>query len=231
MRKNSSLVVATLLLLSFVVTPIFVSAVSFPTLTIVEWSIEQADSKIILYTASPEDNTMTNRDYVLLSIKWVSTANYWINPSNKYSFSQVAVVTAITTSANTWDSETSFEVLSYKGTISKQAGQYDHYNVVSWGSYRAGVIAVTYIWSVNLQIVETDLRLNTFYTWSLSGAAKKMDVRNIAVHEFGHWCGLADLYGGADYRLTMYGYSNFGETYKRTLEQGDIEGLIAVYGL
>jgi hypothetical protein len=57
-----------------------------------------------------------------------------------------------------------------------------------------------------------------------------MDVQNIMTHEFGHWCGLADLYADKDYWLTMYGYSNYGETYKQTLGLGDILGLRAVYG-
>jgi len=231
MRKIGSLGLSMLILLSVLVIPFSISVLTTPTLVIVEWSIDQVYSKVVTHVFPAEDNSMQNPDYALLGYKWYSTANYWINPSNNYGFSQVAVVTAITTSAKTWDSETSFAVFSYVGMVSKQAGKYDHYNVVSWGSYRAGVIAVTYIWSIGTQIVETDLRLNTFYTWSLSGAAKKMDVKNIAVHEFGHWCGLADLYGDADYWLTMYGYSNYGEIYKQTLGYGDIKGLKAVYGL
>lgn len=72
--------------------------------------------------------------------------------------------------------------------------------------------------------------MNTYYGWSLSGEAGKMDVQNIMTHEFGHWCGLDDLYNDADYWLTMYGYSNYGITYQRTLGLGDINGLKAVYG-
>lgn len=49
-------------------------------------------------------------------------------------------------------------------------------------------------------------------------------------HELGHWCGLADLYDDVDYWLTMYGYGNYEETYKRDLGLGDILGLRAVYG-
>jgi len=49
-------------------------------------------------------------------------------------------------------------------------------------------------------------------------------------HEFGHWCGLADLYNDVDYWLTMYGYGDYGLTYARTLGLGDINGLHAVYG-
>jgi hypothetical protein len=136
----------------------------------------------------------------------------------------------ITTSADTWDKNTSATVFSYKGTIGKNAGTRDNYNVVAWGAYRFGVIAVTYIWYTGDKIVETDTRMNTWFKWSLTGEATKMDVQNIMTHEFGHWCGLNDLYDDADYWLTMYGYADYGETYKQTLGLGDILGLQAVYG-
>jgi hypothetical protein len=72
--------------------------------------------------------------------------------------------------------------------------------------------------------------MNVVFSWSLNGEAGKMDVQNIMTHEFGHWCGLKDLYQDKDYWLTMYGYANYGETYKRTLGLGDINGLRKVYG-
>jgi hypothetical protein len=72
--------------------------------------------------------------------------------------------------------------------------------------------------------------MNTAFKWSLKGEAGKMDVQNIMMHEFGHWCGLADLYSDTDYWLTMYGYAGYGETYKTTLGLDDMNGLHAVYG-
>jgi len=215
-----------LILLLVALFPIFamVTAVSA-----VEHSIHE--EVIVIYAIPPEDDSMNNTHYQLLGFHWYTTINYYINPRNMYGFSTTAVVNTITTSANTWDEQTSFQVFNYKGTITRSAGRYDGYNVVSWGFfYQRGVIAVAYIWYSGSQIVETDCLMNTFFSWSLSGQARRMDVQNIMTHEFGHWCGLADLYGDADYWLTMYGYSNYGETYKRTLGLGDINGLLAVYG-
>jgi len=187
--------------------------------------------EVIVITAIPsQDDSMTNPHYKLLAFHWSKTINYYINPRNRYGFSTSAVVSAITVSANTWDVETNFQVFSYKGTTSKTAGTRDGYNVVSWGYYQVGAIAVTYIWYSGSQTLETDCRMNSYYRWSLSGQSGRMDVRNIMTHEFGHWCGLADLYDDVDYWLTMYGYANYGETYKRTLGLGDINGLEAVYG-
>ncbi len=194
------------------------------------FEIEVYGKVIVVYAIPPNDDSTTNPHYELLNFHWYTTINYYINPKNKYGFSTTAVVDAITISAETWDTETAFQVFSYEGTTSRAAGKRDGYNVVSWGSYRRGVIAVTYIWYSGTKMIETDCRMNTYYKWSLSGQAGKMDVQNIMTHEFGHWCGLDDLYDDADYWLTMYGYANFAETYKQTLGLGDINGLEAIYG-
>jgi hypothetical protein len=188
------------------------------------------EAVIVVHAYPPTDNSSTNPDYQLLGFYWYTTINYYINPSNGYGFKTTSVVNTITASANTWDAQTSAQVFSYKGTTTRTAGKRDRYNVVSWGRYQAGVIAVTYIWYSGNQIIETDCRMNTYYRWSLSGQSGRMDLQNIMTHEFGHWCGLADLYSDADYWLTMYGYSNYAITYQRTLGVGDINGLQAVYG-
>ncbi len=229
MRRIQSLVLLTIILLAFVsMLPLLASAKEEPVyLMIVEWDGPQ---KVIVYAIPPIDDSLTNPHYKLLPFHWYTTAKYWINPSNKYGFSVSAVVSTITTSAETWDKETAAAVFSYQGTTTKKAGRYDGYNVIAWGAYQAGAIAVTYIWYSGSHILETDTRMNQLYTWSLSGEAGKMDVQNIMTHEFGHWAGLDDLYNDVDYWLTMYGYADYGETYKRTLGLGDINGLEAWYG-
>jgi len=179
----------------------------------------------------PEDNGDTNSHYSLLRFHWFSTAKFWVNPTNNYGFGETQVVSMVQKATYTWDVETKADVFSYQDTTSRTAGTKDDFNVVDWGTYSsANVIAVTYIWSVGRQIVETDLRMNTRWSWSLSGESGKMDTQNILTHEFGHWAGLNDLYKNADYWLTMYGYSNYGITYQRTLGSGDINGLQAFYG-
>ncbi len=220
-------------LLSVALIPLSISAMACPQLMVVEWSVEQVDGKLNVYAIPPTDNSLSNPDYKLLGYKWASTVNFWINPTNSYSFSTADVVATIKTSANTWDEKTSFQVFAYKGTTSISAGSHDGYNVVSLGRYsQNNVIGVTFIWYTRAgrRILETDTMLNIYFAWSLNGESGKMDVQNIMTHEFGHWCGLADLYNGRDYWLTMYGYSGFGETYKQTLGQGDILGLQRVYG-
>jgi hypothetical protein len=177
------------------------------------------------------DNSESNPDYSLLKFHWFTTADYMINPAGATGFTSEEIAKVVTTSTNTWDEETSARVFFYKGETSATAGVRDGNNVVDWGQYsNNGVIAVTMIWSIGNRIVETDLRMNTHYSWSLTAEKEKMDIQSILTHEFGHWAGLNDLYKNKDYWLTMYGYANNGQDWKQTLGQGDINGLIAVYG-
>lgn len=221
MRKLNALPLVLMILFSVFAT----LSLAFSTIDI------SVEAKIIVtYAIAPTDDSMTNPDYQLLSYHSYSTINYYINPKNTYGFTSSSVVSTITTSTSTWDKETSYQVFSYKGTTSRAAGKYDGYNVIAWGKYRVGVIAVTMSWVSSGRVLEVDCMMNTRYKWSLTGEAGKMDVQNIMTHEFGHFCGLADLYSEADYWLTMYGYSNYALTYARTLGLGDTNGLKAVYG-
>jgi len=175
----------------------------------------------------PEDNT----HYALLGYSFSTTADYYINPTNTYGFATSDIVNTITVSAETWDTAVKFNVFSYEGTTDATSGNLDGLNVVDWGRYRSGVIAVTMIWRyvATGDIAEVDMKLNTRYAWSLTGESNKMDVQNIVTHEFGHWAGLADLYNAEDGLLTMYGYSGYGITYQRDLGLGDRLGIIDVY--
>ncbi len=96
-------------------------------------------------------------------------------------------------------------------------------------------IAVTYVWGIfsgpvaKRQLVEWDQVYNTYYSWSDKGEAGKMDFEDIATHELGHAFGMNDLYNKACNQQTMYGYASFGEIIKRTLENGDINGISILY--
>jgi hypothetical protein len=217
----------TILPLIFVV--MFSVFAGFPTATSASESFIQ-ETVIITYAVPPIDNSMLNPHYALLSYHWSTTIDYYVNPANGYGLSRTSIINTIMASANAWDQRTSFSVFSYEGTTSRTAGRRDGYNTISWGIYYADAIAVTYIWTDGSEIVETDCRLNTYYAWSLTGVSDRMDFQSIMTHEFGHWCGLKDLYDNADYWLTMYAYSDYGQTWRRSLGIGDIMGLRKIYG-
>lgn len=73
------------------------------------------------------------------------------------------------------------------------------------------------------------MSFNSYYTWSTSGESGKLDVANVATHEFGHWLCLNDLKASADTDKTMYWSTAHGETKKRTLHADDIAGIKAIY--
>lgn len=190
-----------------------------------------------------DEEEPTTTCYAFLGAKWKELpVNYVIDPDNPDGLTEEFVTSAISTSAETWDAVTSSELFNDVYTIdynsSWDSDAPDGRNELLFGDYpQEGVIAVTIIWGYfrgkpsNRRIVEFDILFDTDYTWgdaTLDPAV--MDLQNIATHEIGHGAGLADLYDTACSEETMYGYSDYGETKKRTLEIGDITGIQKLYG-
>jgi len=145
--------------------------------------------------------------------------------------------------ASEWDSHTSKTLFS--NYISDPTANWDNTtpdgrNEFSFGNYpEPGVIAVTVVWGYfsgspqTREIKEFDVLFNNnFDPWGDAAVDPSvMDLRNIATHEIGHGLGLDDVYNSVCNQVTMYGYSDYGETIKRTLEQPDITGLQKLYGI
>ncbi|MBI5061837.1 MAG: matrixin family metalloprotease [Candidatus Aenigmarchaeota archaeon] len=140
-----------------------------------------------------------------------------------------------------WDSHTSkslFDGYTIDSTANWDETAPDGRNEFSYGNYpEPGVIAVTNVWGYfygplqTREIVEFDVMFDTDFVWgdALSDPSL-IDTQNIATHEIGHGVGLSDLYNSVCSAETMYGYSNYGETSKRDLYNGDIAGLQKLYG-
>lgn len=94
-------------------------------------------------------------------------------------------------------------------------------------------LAVTYIREGvgHRATYDRDIDFNSKYSWDVNGAAGKYDAWSTMTHELGHWLTLGDLYNGADYWKTMYGYSAPGNTYQRTLDADDAAGIRRIYGV
>jgi len=178
-------------------------------------------------------------------VKWKKLpVSYVINPNNPLQTELDAnlFLSAVNSAAEEWDMHTSVEILEDSQNIdySAVAGVQDYKNVVAFGDYaEEGVIALTTVWynPSTKSIVEFDIMFDIDWTWGNAdlnndGIADQqvMDIQNIATHEFGHAIGLGDVYSSACSEVTMYGYSDYGEVKKRTLEKPDITGLQSLYG-
>jgi len=187
-------------------------------------------------------------------VSWPTQAlpvSYVINPNNtaQPDLDPNLVISAVFNAAEEWDSYTSKELMSnssqYNIDNSTTPGVQDYKNVIGFGNYSdPNVIAVTTVWynPATKAIVEFDIMLDTDWVWGdavaqcnsnetfTNSTCRVMDIQNIATHEFGHGIGLGDVYDSSCSEVTMYGYSEYGEVKKRTLEQPDITGLQTLYG-
>jgi len=175
--------------------------------------------------------------YKLMGVAWDTLpVDYVINPTNSQGLQDSFVTSAVQSSAETWDSATSKELFadSYLVDNTAQYGAADGKNAIAFGAYsQNNVIAVTTVWytRVGKKIVEFDILFNDAYQWGdATSNSSVMDLQNIATHELGHSVGLSDVYTQSCSAVTMYGYSAYGETSKRTLEPSDILGLQKIYG-
>lgn len=160
--------------------------------------------------------------------------SFVINPSNHQGLGTVFITSAINMSAETWDNATGRELFKNTYTTDSRAkyGKLDGKNSIVFGTTSPGTIAVTSTWYYTStgQIVEFDMKFNTYYTWGNADLnSGVMDLQDIATHELGHSIGMNDVYTSSCSNVTMYGYGSNGETYKRTLDPLDILGLLSLY--
>ncbi|WP_340818116.1 matrixin family metalloprotease [Methanolobus sp. WCC4] len=199
-----------------------------------------------IHYAKSADNSRTEWDdevemYKLLpaKVRWYKTVEYEIYVEDS-GLGTGEAFSAIKDSLKPWNDAIGFKLLSAEKGTEKSAPTTtaqvrDEKNVVMWsdlGPTGPGtIIAMNTFWFYTStgEIVESDVQLNSNIEWGTNGEKTKMDVQNIATHEFGH-NGLNDLYITKCTELTMYGYSAVGETKKRTLGLGDILGIKALYG-
>jgi hypothetical protein len=190
--------------------------------------------------AKPSGATKQPTCYKFLTptkVRWQTLpVSYTINPTNPQGLQESFITSAVQAAAETWDANTSKELMNdaYKIDYNVAYGVQDYVNAITFGNYpEEGVIAVTTVWynPVTKAIVEFDIMFDTDWVWGDATVnSTVMDLQNIATHEFGHGIGLGDVYDSACSEVTMYGYSDYGEVKKRTLEQPDITGLQTLYG-
>jgi len=230
MKKTIAVWLTLILTLSF--------AVPLASASIRENSIQMATHLILIGTG---DNPYTE-DYDIFEYTGRYLPNlpvkYYVNPSGS-KLKTPDVILAVKASFEAWDNEVNVELFDDNVQQTNRYGdRYDRRNIVSWGKLNQKILAVCYIWYYRYsgEIVEFGIIFNSLYSWGIDPDGEggttinAYDIQNIGTHEAGHTLCLGDLYSKAAQELTMYGYGARGETKKRSLGYGDIQGVKFLYG-
>lgn len=184
----------------------------------------------------------TSQGYVLTGKRWNQR-----DPNIKLSLTSNTALTAeglitydvlksVNRAQKTWDAASTQNLYNddvmYLTTAN--AGTYDKTNAITFKPLSSTAIAVAQTWYSTsnpvdgyYSIVQSDISLNTRYSWTTSMEANKVDVESIILHEAGHGLGLGDLYAPEDNDEAMDGTY---EAHQRTLGDGDRAGIWALYG-
>jgi len=204
--------------------------------------------------AKPEGGSAKGRKtqcygYLSSGAKWKVLEPWVVNPSNSKGLLSDFVFNNLTSDIAKWEDAgdgvigngVRINILgdgsSTSAVLVADTSSPDGVNEVYFADVSSsGAIAVTIVWGVfggptfQRKLVEWDQIYDDMdFDWSSAGEASKMDFENIATHELGHSVGMADLYNSTCSEETMYGYATNGETKKRDLHQGDIEGINKLY--
>jgi len=175
--------------------------------------------------------------------KWKTVEPYIVNASNTEGLSGNFIRNNLASDIAKWENAAGADILGDEtyGVDGADMISPDDKNEVYFGEVdQSGAIAITVVWGVftgppgKRKLVEWDQVYDQVdYDWSedceTEDCTYKMDFENIATHELGHSVGLDDLYTSDCSEQTMYGYANYGETKKRSLEDGDITGISDLY--
>ncbi|MDZ7346733.1 MAG: T9SS type A sorting domain-containing protein, partial [candidate division KSB1 bacterium] len=111
---------------------------------------------------------------------------------------------------------------------------YNGKNEITWAALGTnGIIAQASCWfNTNGIILESDIVFNSSCPWGI-GTGNYYDIETIALHEFGHWLHLRDIYGDLgdsvnDRAKVMYGFGFVNST-KRSLHPDDRDGIQYIY--
>jgi len=162
---------------------------------------------------------------------WASAEPWKVNTDGAR-VSSSTMVSGMEAGVGAWESASGADIFG-SGSIDNSAhanASADGQNVVEFGDAGgAGTVAVTYVWgSRRVAIYEWDMIFGADWDWSDGGSSTAFDFLDVATHEIGHAAGL-DHPANTCTQETMYAYVDFGETHKRTLNDGDIAGINALY--
>jgi len=179
-------------------------------------------------------------EFLAKGAKWKTIEPYIVNPTNTRGLSPEFIIDNLAINIEKWEIAAGVNILGDEVTGIVDGADMDspdNKNEVYFADVDyEGAIAIAIVWGIfggppsRRELVEWDMIFDDVdFDWSATGESDKMDFENIATHELGHSVGLDDLYDERSSEQTMYGYAGYGETKKRTLEDGDINGVYRLY--
>lgn len=175
---------------------------------------------------------------VNITIPYSLNGAAWTSRTVPFSISSAAPAgwqTMIRNGALAWNGLADFAFSQSSAVSAPQRG--NRVNEVWWGSTGTnGSLAIASLTFFRNDsngdglndMVESDIIFSSDFAWG-DGSNGTFDIQSVAIHEFGHWLSLDDLYGTADAQKAMFGRIVRG-TQRRTLTAGDIAGIRAIYG-
>ncbi len=167
---------------------------------------------------------------------WKTTRKWWIGATAP-GLSRDAVVQAVRNAQSEWTNDINYcgikdqasPPASYEGKTSAQASKQDGKSVVDWGSMKndqdcSQALACTFTWyDGSGKPIESDIRFNTAYKWSTTGASNALDIQTIAAHEIGHVLQFDHVTNSSkdDDTALMWPYFSTGDTTGRKLGRGE----------
>jgi len=182
--------------------------------------------------------TSTCYSFMAKGAKWKSSEDYIINASNNVGLNESFVKADIASDIAKWESASGKNIFGNEIpdiVDGDDSSSPDNKNEVLFKNLGpTNTIAYTIVWGIfggkpnNRELIEWDMVFNEDFSWSSAGNTSSMDFENIATHELGHAAGLSHPESTCT-EETMYAYADLGETKKRYLNPGDIEGITNLY--
>jgi hypothetical protein len=168
---------------------------------------------------------------------WQTTRKWWIGATAP-GMNRDKVVKAVRDAQSQWTNNVNWCGIEdqasppahYEGKTSRTAKQ-DGYSTVEWGTlkdqYCNGALACAVIaYDQDGYPTEADIRFNTEFKWSTTGASAAYDIQSVAAHEIGHANQFDHVTNSSkrDHTVVMWPYVDIGDTSGRKLGRGDALG-------
>lgn len=209
-------------------------------LMFIDYKKDNTKPAVTLGGGNGGEKTSNCYSFMANGAKWTSQESWLVNSQNTHGLSNAYILSNLAGNIQKWEDASGKNIFgsgtSTTSVLEADTIQPDGTNEVYFGRIdEPGVIAVTIVWGIfsgnpnNRVLLEWDQVYNQAdYGWSSNGEAGKMDFENISTHEIGHSFGLIHPDSSCT-EETMYAYTDYGETKKRDLNDGDIAGIKALY--